>query len=209
MSKIKAVIFDMDGVLIDAKEWHYEALNKALGLFGMEINRLDHLISYDGLPTRRKLEMLSVERGLPQELHEFINTLKQMYTMEMVCLHCKPKFIHQYALARLKKEGYSLAVCSNSIKDSIDAMMKKSGLIKYLDFFLSNEDVAESKPSPMIYKAAFERLCLAPEECLILEDNEHGLQAAYASSAHVLRIDSVCDVNYVNITKMISNIEAA
>ena len=55
MTKIKAIVFDMDGVLIDAKEWHYEALNRALGLFGYGISRYDHLSRYDGLPTRRKL----------------------------------------------------------------------------------------------------------------------------------------------------------
>ena len=77
MTKIKAVIFDMDGVLIEAKNWHYEALNKALGLFGMEISRYDHLVTYDGLPTKRKLEMLTAERGLPIGLHDFINEMKQ------------------------------------------------------------------------------------------------------------------------------------
>ncbi|WP_185022353.1 HAD hydrolase-like protein, partial [Pseudomonas fluorescens] len=60
---IKAVIFDMDGVLIEAKDWHYDALNKALNLFGYNISRHDHLTSYDGLPTAHKLEMLSVEHG--------------------------------------------------------------------------------------------------------------------------------------------------
>ena len=84
MSKIKAIIFDMDGVLIDAKEWHYEALNKALSLFGYEISRYDHLITYDGLPTKDKLKMLSMERGLPEKLHPYINQLKQKYTIERV-----------------------------------------------------------------------------------------------------------------------------
>ena len=64
MAKIKAILFDMDGVLIDAKDWHYEALNQALAIFGMEINRYDHLVTYDGLPTKKKLEMLTLERGL-------------------------------------------------------------------------------------------------------------------------------------------------
>ncbi len=73
MSLIKAVLFDMDGVLIDAREWHYLALNRALQLFGKEISREDHLANFDGLPTRKKLERLSVDRGLPTELHEFIN----------------------------------------------------------------------------------------------------------------------------------------
>ena len=71
---IKAVIFDMDGVLIEAKDWHFNALNKALSLFGYEISRFEHLTTYDGLPTSRKLEMLTIEHGLPKELHEFIKT---------------------------------------------------------------------------------------------------------------------------------------
>lgn len=63
---IKAIFFDMDGVLIDAKEWHYEALNRALELFGMPISQVDHLTTFDGLPTRKKLEMLTLGRGLPR-----------------------------------------------------------------------------------------------------------------------------------------------
>ena len=79
--KIKAIVFDMDGVLIEAKDWHYEALNKALRLFGYEISRYDHLVTYDGLPTSKKLEMLSLEKGLPTGLHQFINQMKQSYKL--------------------------------------------------------------------------------------------------------------------------------
>ena len=79
---IKAILFDMDGVLIDAKEWHYEALNKALSHFGFLINRDAHLTTYDGLPTKNKLEKLSEAQGLPKGLHEHINKLKQKYTIQ-------------------------------------------------------------------------------------------------------------------------------
>jgi beta-phosphoglucomutase len=207
MGKIKAVIFDMDGVIIDAKEWHYEALNKALGLFGMEISRYDHLVTYDGLPTRQKLEMLTKERALPRSLHSFINELKQKYTMEIIHRECKPTFYHEYALARLKKEGYSLAVCSNSIRNSIQIMLGKARLLDYLDFFLSNQDVVNSKPDPEIYLEAMKKLELQPEECLILEDNINGIQAARRSGAHVLEIVSVEDANYTSIVKKIQEIE--
>jgi beta-phosphoglucomutase len=151
---IKAVIFDMDGVLIEAKDWHYEALNKALNLFGYNISRFEHLTSYDGLPTKTKLERLSIEKGFPKDLHKFINELKQDYTMEMVHSLCKPKFNHEYALSHLKADGYKLAVASNSIRNTIDVMMEKSCLKKYLDSFLSNEDVKNPKPSPEIYLKA-------------------------------------------------------
>lgn len=207
MSRIRAVIFDMDGVLIEAKDWHYEALNKALGLFGMEISRYDHLVTYDGLPTKKKLEMLSTERGLPLELHEFINDMKQQYTLEIVYAQCKPRFYHEYALSRLKQEGYKLAVASNSIRKTVQIMMEQSALLDYLDFYLSNQDVKIGKPDPEIYTKAIQKMGLSPQECLVVEDNEKGIQAAKASGAWLMEVDEVEEVNYQNIMSHIMRIE--
>jgi len=207
--KIKAVIFDMDGVLIDAKDWHYEALNRALGLFGMEISRYDHLVTYDGLPTRKKLEMLTLERGLPVALHGFLNDLKQAYTMEITATRCRPTFHHQFALSKLRQSGYRIAVCSNSVRASIDLMMQKSALIQYLDFFFSNQDVVNGKPDPEMYDKAIRRLDLSPHECLIVEDNPNGIAAARASGAHVLEVASVEEVNWPNIQSAIERCEGA
>ena len=207
MNKIKAILFDMDGVLIEAKDWHYEALNKALQLFGMKISRYDHLVTYDGLPTRKKLEMLTLERGLPRGLHKFINEMKQQYTMEIVYAECKPRFYHEYALSRLKNEGYKMAVCSNSIRNTIEVMMQKAALEDYLEFYISNQDVKNGKPDPEMYNKAIEKMGLTPKECMILEDNENGIKAARASNAHVMIVDSVEDVNYENIKKHIEVFE--
>jgi beta-phosphoglucomutase-like phosphatase (HAD superfamily) len=206
---IKAVLFDMDGVLIDAKEWHYETLNDALAVFGLNISRTEHLAVYDGLPTRKKLEMLSRTRGLSPKLHDFLNTLKQQMTYRVIVEKCRPVFHHEYALGRLQREGKRLVVCSNSVRSTVEAMMQQSNLLKYLDFLLSNQDVAKAKPHPEIYLTAIERLKLQPQECLILEDNEHGIQAARASGAHVMVVGSVNDVNYERIGKEIAAIEAA
>jgi len=206
---IKAVVFDMDGVLIDAKEWHYEALNRALALFGFEISRTEHLETYDGLPTSKKLEMLSRDRGLPTGLHKFINEMKQAYTVEMIHTTCKPLFVHQYALARLHGAGYKLAVASNSIRDSVELMMSKARLDQHLDLQLSTNDVSAPKPDPEIYVTAMARLGVKPEECLVVEDNENGIQAARASGAHVLVVSTVYDVNHDNITRRIAEIEGA
>lgn len=204
---IQAVIFDMDGVLIDAKEWHYEALNKALGLFGYEISRYDHLVTYDGLPTSKKLEMLSMEKGMPRKLHKFINELKQRYTVDKIFTDCHPMFHHEYALSSLKAEGYHIAVASNSIRKTIELMMEKSNLLPYLDFFLSNQDVTKAKPDPEIYITAIARLGLLPKECLIVEDNHNGIQAAKSAGAHVMEVETVYDVNYENIKRHIQMAE--
>jgi beta-phosphoglucomutase len=196
VNPIKAVIFDMDGVLIDAREWPYEALNQALGLLGLEISRYDHLSTYDGLPTRRKLQMLTEERGLPQELHGFLNDLKQQYTMEHVATRCRPVFQHEFALARLKAEGFRLAVASNSVRDTVAAMMERANLLGYLDALISNEDVVLPKPAPDMYLLAMERLGVEPDETLIVEDNENGIKAARASGAHVMVVASPEDVTH-------------
>ena len=205
--KIEAVIFDMDGVLVDAKEWHYDALNRALNLFGQEISRYDHIVTYDGLPTRMKLQMLSMERGLPEELHEFINEMKQTYTMEIVYAKCKSTFYHQFALSRLKADGYRMAVCSNSIRQSIDMMFDRSDLHQYFDFFLSADDIENPKPDPEIYTKAINRLGLKPEQCLIVEDNPNGIKAARESGAHLLCVTDVTEVNHSNIMRRLQELE--
>lgn len=205
--KIKAVLFDMDGVLIEAKEWHYESLNQALRIFGYEINRYEHLTSYDGLPTSVKLNKLTIEKGLPEALHGFINEMKQQYTIGLIHSFCKPRFNHEYALSRLKAEGYKLAVGSNSIRQTVHLMMEKAKLAQYFDLLLSNQDVKKAKPSPEIYLTAMERLGVQPEECVIVEDNENGIKAAIASGGHVLQVKTVDDVTYSAIMAKIREVE--
>lgn len=209
MPKIKAVIFDMDGVLIDAKDWHYEALNRALNHFGFNISRYDHLVTFDGLPTRKKLEMLSKEQGLPKPLHGFLNDLKQLYTMELVHARCKPLFQHEYALSKLRASGYKLAVASNSVRNSIEVMMQKSNLSPYLDTIVSNQDVKVGKPDPEIYQKAMSILGVRPDETLVVEDNEHGIASARAAGARLMVVEEVTDVTLDNIIKHISQAEAS
>jgi beta-phosphoglucomutase len=205
---IKAILFDMDGVLIDAKDWHYEALNRALEHFGYTISRDSHLSTFDGLPTREKLKILSAARDLPLGLHDFLNELKQGYTLEFSYQRCKPVFNHQYALSRLKCDGYKIAVCSNSVRRSVESMMKLSALENHLDLVISNEDVTKGKPDPEMYLSAMHTLKVNPEECLILEDNDHGIQAATASGGHLLKIGVPDDVTYENIKTRIIEIES-
>ena len=207
MNKIKAILFDMDGVLIEAKDWHYEALNEALKLFGCEISLYDHLITFDGLPTKDKLNMLSTLGKLPKDLQPIINKMKQKHTMRMILNKCKPLFIHQYALSKLHNEGYKMAVCSNSIRKSVEVMIQQAGLEKFFEFYVSNEDVSKGKPDPEMYTKAIEKMNLKPEDCLILEDNENGIRAAKLSGGHLLKIGEITDVTYLNITNRIKEIE--
>lgn len=203
---VKAILFDMDGVLIDAKDWHYEALNKALGLFGIEISRYDHLHTFDGLPTKVKLKMLSKQYYLPEQLHSFVNQMKQQYTAQMIHEKCHPMFHHEYALSKLHNEGYKIAVCSNSIRSTIELMMEKAMLTNYLDLIVSNEDVKKAKPDPEMYQTAIAKFGFDPEECIVVEDNPNGIAAGKASGASVLEVSTVYDVNYENIKRIIDKV---
>ncbi|MFN7977137.1 MAG: HAD family hydrolase [Vicinamibacterales bacterium] len=208
MTGIRGVLFDLDGVLVDATEWHYEALNRALRLFGFDISRYEHLSSYNGLPTRRKLEMLSVEKGLPVPMHGLLNRLKQVYTRDEILTKCRPVFEKEYMLHRLQREGYRLACCSNSVRETLELMIRQSGLDPCFEFLMSNEDVSAPKPDPEVYVKAMARLGLRPEETVIVEDAPHGIEAARRSGAHVCAVTGFSDVDYFRVRQAIDRAQA-
>lgn len=204
---IKAVLFDMDGVLVDAKPWHYESLNMALEKCGFSPISLDeHLSLYDGLPTKKKIEKLALKDPKIMASYKDIESLKQQFTIEVARKNLKPQRYLTETVLKLKQEGYKMAVCSNSIANTVNLFMELAGIKQYFDFLLSNQDVKNPKPHPEIYSTAIARFNLSPKQCLILEDNIHGLEAARASGANVMQISDVLEVNYENIVKTISKI---
>jgi HAD superfamily hydrolase (TIGR01509 family) len=142
-------------------------------------------------------------------LHGFINDLKQKYTSELVHQHCRPCFSHEFALARLKAEGYRLAVASNSVRASIELMMERSGLASYLDLIVSNQDVAVGKPDPAIYQKAIAGLGLKSTEALVVEDNPNGIAAARAAGAHLMIVGAPNEVTYERIREHLTLAEAS
>jgi beta-phosphoglucomutase-like phosphatase (HAD superfamily) len=135
---IKTIIFDLDGVLVDAKEIHYESLNKALGEYSITWD--EHLSIYDGLKTNQKLDMLHERKGLPKEKFKKIWDNKQTYTLQSLRnLKYNPDLVT--TMTMLVNEGYKLAVCSNSIRKTVLTVLSKLGIIEFFDLILSNEDV--------------------------------------------------------------------
>jgi len=183
---IEAILFDLDGVLVDAADWHYDALNAALAANGYSaITREDHEYHFNGKPTRVKLDML----GIPEEDREKIAEAKQMRTIDIIGERCRPDEEKINMLKLLKHMGFKLAVCSNAVRETVDAMLCATGYDIYMDLTLSNEDVVDPKPSPDIYLSAMQDLGVEPNSCMIVEDSEVGRLAAVTSGAHVLQAD--------------------
>jgi HAD superfamily hydrolase (TIGR01509 family) len=204
MEMIKLIIFDLDGVLVEAKNIHFDALNQALGEFAIDWN--EHLSIYDGLKTNQKLEMLHKRKGLPREYFKSIWDKKQKYTLEAL-KNLKPNPQLQVCLDSLINEGYKLAVCSNSIRKTVLTVLSKFDIIDRFDLILSNEDVDNSKPHPEMYWKAISTIGCLPEETLIVEDSPYGLLAASRAKTHILRVTSPKDVTYNTIHKKLTEIK--
>ena len=200
---IKLIIFDLDGVLVEAKNIHFDALNEALGpKYSIEWN--EHLSKYDGLKTNQKLEMLTKEKGLPTELYKQVWDEKQRLTLKKLS-DLLPSTQLQVCINLLVNNGYKIACCSNSIRKTVITVLSKLGIIEHFDLILSNEDVKNSKPHPEIYWKAISMMGYLPEETLIIEDSPFGLLAASRSKSHVMRVGSPKDVTYNNIYKHLNN----
>ena len=192
---IETVIFDMDGVLIDAREWHFQALNDALELFGFSIDRYSHEERFNGLPTRVKLEILSKEFGLPRSLHHLIDTVKQERTLRIAAANCYPRAQHLILISALKRGGFKVGVATNSIRQTTEAMLSYAGILPLVDVVVTNQDVKVAKPNPEIYLLAMERLGGVPNRTLVIEDNANGIASAKAAGCQVVEVNGPDDVH--------------
>jgi HAD superfamily hydrolase (TIGR01509 family) len=202
---VKLIIFDLDGVLVDAKNIHYDALNAALG-DEYAISWIEHLSTYDGLKTNQKLYILSERKGLPTELHSKIWEKKQKLTLQKL-KDLQTSQTLKLLMNELVEHGYKIAVCSNSIRKTVLTVLSKLGIMEFMDYIISNEDVQNSKPHPEMYWRAISKMGCLPEETLIVEDSPHGLLAASRSKAHILRVKNPNEVTYSNILKKLTEIE--
>ena len=203
-TKTPLLIFDLDGVLVDSKEIHFLALNKALQQLDSKfvITQDQHLRFYDGLTTRKKLEKLNVDKGLPNTHFENIWNQKQIFTEELL-MELKQDDELISIFQHLKNLGINVAVASNSIKETVQTVLDRLGVIDLFDLVLSNNDVVNPKPHPEIYLTAFDRLGLKPTECIIVEDAPHGIASAKASGGIVYEVRNTEDVNLSLFSKIL------
>lgn len=206
---IKLIAVDLDGTLADLKKAHYAALNSALLQFGSqyEISEQEQLEKFEGLSTKRKLEILVQERSFPPEHSEAVFDLKQLFTATAIenTLAYDPPLVSTFS--RLKQEGFLLFIASNAIRASIEAALKKLGIFEFFDKILSNEDVQNTKPHPEIYLRAMVEAGVAPEETLIIEDSRTGRESALRSKAHLCEVDTPTDTRYQHIKDAIRQAE--
>lgn len=190
----RLVIFDLDGVLLDSREVHYESLNRALLKAGYEpITREEHLATYDGLPTTKKLDLLTKHKGVSAQDHNAIWSLKQQETLAIFAA-LKPDFELIEVMRRLRDQGMKIACASNSVRATVKMVLLRLGLLEHIDYFVSNEDVKRPKPFPEMYWAAMTALNALPRDTVIVEDSHIGRQGALDSGANLVAVENRQDV---------------
>lgn len=193
--KIKAIIFDLDGVLVDSKELHYDALNLALKSINEKyvISRKEQADIFEGMTTRSKLDILSHTKGLPRELHQYIWNLKQQYSAAIFRdLPQDKELVNLFKY--ISDQGIVIGVASNSIRETLDSCIHTLGIWEYIDVALSNEDVNNPKPNPEIYNRCMLMLGSVPTSTIVFEDSIIGIQAAQQSGAFVVEVESRKDL---------------
>lgn len=190
-----AVLFDLDGVLVDACRWHYEALNRALKeVVNYTISEEDHISTYNGLPTVAKLKILEEKHIVRSDDFFKISELKQAYTILVIEEFCTTSLSKIILMEFLKGEGYKIGCVTNSIRKTAKLMLEKAGVWRYLDVVLSNEDSTFNKPHPEPYIKALVLLNSLPEDSTIVEDSPKGLEAARLTGCRVIEVKNATEV---------------
>ena len=206
---VKLVIFDLDGVLVDACEWHRVALNEALKeVCNYEISLEDHYTVFNGIPTKKKLLALTELGVLTKEMHEEVYNRKQAKTLEIIKGHAGIRQEKIDLLNSLKSRGLTVTCFTNSIRMTAELMLDKTGILDLFDYVLTNEDVSSPKPDPEGYVKTMQRYSVTPAETLIVEDSPKGKQAAYASNAHVLEVENPDGVNETTVIQKLIELGA-
>ena len=203
---IKAIIFDLDGVLVDTKLIHFLALNDSLIANKISpIEYEDHVKIYDGLPTSEKLNLLNKKNKISLKNVLEIKKLKQINTIK----HLNNSLVFDkkiFDIFRTFSKNYKIGIATNAVKSTLDTCLKKLKIKNFVDLPLCNEDINNAKPNPEIYFKMFIKFGLYPEEIIILEDSHYGRQAVSHSGAHLLPIKKLSDVNLKNIRYHIKTI---
>ena len=198
----KLICFDLDGVLVDSMDWHFDALNAAIyEACGFYMSKKDHDLTYKGLPTKRKIEMLIEAKLLPPEKAGDIESLKAKHFAEIIKIKLKPDPKNIRLMAECKSDFLNVAVVSNCNKFNSTLLLGGLDLLDRIDYLVTSSDVVVGKPSPEGYYKAMLHFGAQPSETLIIEDSPVGLKAAYASGAMIMPVEGPDDVTWQRISE--------
>lgn len=175
---LKAVLFDMDGVIIDSEPIHYQLSKLYYRELGLNITDEEYN-TFVGIGDKEIFTRLKEKYGLKQKVDELVNTYQQRYIEHLKSIKDgKPISGVDILIKDIHRRGLRLALGSSASRRSIEAVLKYFKLRKYFDVVVSGCEVERSKPFPDIYIEAAKKLTVDPSECIVIEDSSNGVRAA-------------------------------
>ncbi len=195
MTELKAIIFDMDGVLVNSEPYHIKVEKSVFNKLGIDVSEQEHA-GYMGVATDMMWQQLIENRKLnsqPEALtrltvDEGISVFKKMKKIEPM-----PGIIP--LLETIKRHNLPMGVASSSDAVIIDIILKKSGLKDYFMYAVSSSDVGKSKPAPDVFLHTAKLLDANPINCMVIEDSGNGIKAAKSAGMFCVAYNGGCSEN--------------
>jgi len=175
---LKAIIFDMDGVIINSEPLHFEIEMGLLEELGGKISKEEYE-TFVGTTDYHMWSTFKDRFNLKPSVEELMNIKKERFIQNIQRIELVDNF--KEFMLMIHDEEYSMALASSNNKMAVDSIIEKFGLRKYLKVAISGDDVTNGKPDPEIFLKASEKMNIEPHECLVIEDAANGVIAAKAA----------------------------
>jgi HAD superfamily hydrolase (TIGR01509 family) len=180
----KAYLFDCDGTIVDSMPLHYVAWKRILGEWGCEFDE-ETFYSWGGMPVTEIIAALNVRNGVAMPVEEVQRRKEALYFEILPELKGVPEVLEHIELSH----GHiPFAVVSGSTRESVTKSLETLGILDKFDTLVCAGEYERSKPDPQPFLIAAERLGVAPEDCLVFEDTEMGIQAATAAGMGSVKV---------------------
>lgn len=186
---IKAIIFDMDGVIIDSEPFHFESDQLTMKSFGIDVSH-EELNKYVGVANPIMWAELKEKYNLASSVDQLLEKQDYYINFLMGNRQLEPVDGIPELLAEAKKAGMKIGLASSSGRSFIEMILAKLGIIHYFEVIVSGEEVKNSKPAPDIFLKAAEKLKVSPKDCLVIEDSQHGVKAAIVAGMICIGFDN-------------------
>ncbi|MGP4845818.1 HAD family hydrolase [Marinobacter sp. 1Y8] len=175
---IQAVLFDHDGTLVDSEQVHLKLWNAVLGEYGLQLSDQQYKDFYAGVPTPANASDLVSRFGIPTSASDLAEAknLETVRHLNRESFPLMPGVVQ--TISSFHRLGLKLGVVTGASAHGVRATLRANKLEALFCLTVSGDDVLRSKPAPDCYLQALERLSLPPEDCVAIEDTEHGLRAA-------------------------------
>lgn len=180
-NRFEAVIFDMDGVLVDTEPIYLNMNQKLFTTLGVEISIEEHQ-TFVGISANKMWRYIQEKFSLTFSVEELKIMEREMKHQTLSATALEPIQGVREILENLKIHNFKIGLASSSLRKNIDLILQKTGIADYFDCIVAGEEVKNGKPEPDIFLLVSENLGIKPQKCIVIEDSQNGVLAAKRAS---------------------------